>query len=74
MDTIKTNTAEIKWVLCSPNFDDIIHISPKGLNTIQIEPKNQKTFIKNIRRVYFNLVRVAQKQTAKKNNETISHG
>ena len=68
MDTEKTKTAKIEWVLCSPNFDDVVHIAPKGLNTIQIESNYQETPIRNIRRVYFNYVTVAQKQTVKKHN------
>ena len=37
----------------------------KGLNTIQIESNYQETLLRKIRGVYFNYVRVAQKQTAK---------
>ena len=68
MDTKKTKTAEIEWVLCSTNFEEVIHIASKWLNTIQIDLTYQETLIRNILRVYFNYVTVAQKQAMKKHN------
>ena len=47
------------WMgLMLTKFDDILHIAPKGLTTIQIESNYQEILAKNIRRVYFNYVRV----------------
>ena len=62
------NTTENEWVLCSTKFTDIVHIAPKGLYTIQNESNYQETSVKNVRRVYFNNVRVTQKQTMKMHN------
>ena len=68
MDTEKTRTAEIEWVLCSPNFENIVYIAPKWLNSFQIDSHYQETLIRNIQRVYFNYIKAAQKQTMKKHN------
>ena len=58
----------IESVLCSLKLDDVVHIAPKGLNTIQIESNYQQTSVKNFRGEYFNYVRVTQKHTTKKHN------
>ena len=57
MDTTETNATEIKWVVCSTKFVDIIHIAPKELNTIPVEPNYEETWLENIQRAYFNYAR-----------------
>ena len=72
METEKTNTNDVEWVLCSPIFDDIVHITPKGLDLIPVESNYLETSVKHIKRFPFSYTRSTQKKTIKKHNETIN--
>ena len=43
----------VKWVLCYPQFDDIVLIAPKGLKNIPITSQYQDIPVKQIRKKYF---------------------
>ena len=63
--TPRRQKAEIEGVLCSANFEDVIHIAPKGLKTTQVDSNYQDTLKRNMKRVYIYHVRVAQMQAMK---------
>ena len=73
MDTEKIKTAKLNGFSAHQTLMMLSTLHQKGLNTIKIESNYQETPIRNIRRVYFNYVRVAQKQTMRKHNQTITY-
>ena len=44
---------QIEWLLCSPQFDDIILIAPEGLN-IPIDFNYKEVWTKSVLKTYFN--------------------
>ena len=42
--------ATVEWVLCSPHFDDIVVITPKGLNDLPSTTQYQKIPMKQIKK------------------------
>ena len=43
----------MEWVLCSPHFDDIILVAPKGLNDNPVTSQYQEIPMKQISKKYF---------------------
>ena len=53
--TLPLKQTTIEWILCSPNFNDIVLIAPEGLKDTSIDQNYQEIPSKQFKKEYFNL-------------------
>ena len=57
LETTLTSSGEntaMKWILCPPQIEDFVLITPEGLNDIPIDSHYQEISSKQVQKEYFN--------------------